>query len=124
MAVQGPIPVEFVTVFPRGVFAAGPFEPVRDFDASKDGRFVQSKDKATGLPMWAGGGDRRRPAGAGQVAAGQGRIARPAGAARAASGDAVRPGGVRRADDHPVREPGRAAGLLRQSPRRPRRRPH
>ena len=53
MAVQGPIPVEFATVFPRGVFAAGPFEPVRDFDASKDGRFVQSKDKATGLPMWA-----------------------------------------------------------------------
>jgi hypothetical protein len=52
MAVQGPIPVEFATVFPRGVFAAGPFEPVRDFDASKDGRFVQSKDKATGLPMW------------------------------------------------------------------------
>ena len=53
MAVQGPIPVEFATVFPRGAFAAGPFEPVRDFDASKDGRFVQSKDKATGLPMWA-----------------------------------------------------------------------
>ena len=52
MAVQGPIPVEFATVFPRGVFAAGPFEPVRDFEASKDGRFVQSKDKATGLPMW------------------------------------------------------------------------
>ena len=52
MAVQGPIPVEFATVFPRGVFAAGPFEPVRDFDASKDGRFVQSKDKATGLPLW------------------------------------------------------------------------
>jgi hypothetical protein len=52
MAVQGPIPVDFATVFPRGVFAAGPFEPVRDFDASKDGRFVQSKDKATGLPMW------------------------------------------------------------------------
>ena len=44
MAVQGPIPVDFATVFPRGVFAAGPFEPVRDFDASKDGRFVQSKD--------------------------------------------------------------------------------
>ena len=52
MAVQGPIPVEFATVFPRGVFAAGPCEPVRDFDASKDGRFVPSKDTATGLPMW------------------------------------------------------------------------
>ncbi|HUY49693.1 MAG TPA: hypothetical protein VMV92_28915 [Streptosporangiaceae bacterium] len=40
MAVQGPIPVEFASVFPRGVFAAGPFEPVRDFEASKSGRFV------------------------------------------------------------------------------------
>src|SRR6266702_2776114 len=52
MAVQGPIPVEFTSVFPRGVFAAGPFEPVRDFEASKGGRFVQSKDKASGLPLW------------------------------------------------------------------------
>ena len=52
MAVQGPIPVEFGTVFPRGAFAAGAFEPVRDFEASKGGRFVQSKDKASGLPLW------------------------------------------------------------------------
>ncbi len=52
MAVQGPIPVEFTYVFPRGVFAAGSFEPVRDFEASKSGRFVQSKDKTTGLPLW------------------------------------------------------------------------
>jgi hypothetical protein len=40
-------------VFPDGVYAAGAFEPVRDFDASSNGRFVQSKDKATGLPLWA-----------------------------------------------------------------------
>src|SRR5260370_1246969 len=52
MAVQGPIPVEFGQVFPRGVFAAGGFEPVRDFEASKAGRFVQSKDKQSGLPLW------------------------------------------------------------------------
>jgi hypothetical protein len=52
MALQGPIPVEFAAVFPRGAFAAGGFEPVRDFEASKAGRFVQSKDKATGLPVW------------------------------------------------------------------------
>jgi len=53
MAVQGPIPVEFAQVFPRGLFAAGVFEPVRDFDASKaGGRFVQSKDKQSGLPLW------------------------------------------------------------------------
>jgi hypothetical protein len=53
MAVQGPIPVDFAQVFPRGVYAAGGFEPVRDFDASKaGGRFVQSKDKNSGLPLW------------------------------------------------------------------------
>jgi hypothetical protein len=52
MAIQGPIPVEFGQVFPRGVFAAGIFEPVRDFEASKGGRFVQSKDKQSGLPLW------------------------------------------------------------------------
>jgi hypothetical protein len=52
MAVQGPIPVEFAQVFPRGLFAAGTFEPVRDFEASKAGRFVQSKDRQSGLPLW------------------------------------------------------------------------
>jgi hypothetical protein len=39
-------------VFPSGVYAAGGFEPVRDFDASTNGRFVQSKDKTSGLPLW------------------------------------------------------------------------
>ena len=52
MALQGPIPVEFGLMFPHGAFASGGIEPVRDFEASKDGRFVQSKDKATGLPLW------------------------------------------------------------------------
>jgi hypothetical protein len=52
MSVQGPIPVEFAHAFPRGAFASGGFEPVRDFEASKAGRFVQSKDKASGLPLW------------------------------------------------------------------------
>jgi hypothetical protein len=52
VALNGPIPVEFGLVFPDGVYAAGSFEPVRDFDASTNGRFVQSKDKATGLPLW------------------------------------------------------------------------
>lgn len=52
MALQGPIPVEFGTVFPEGVYATGGFEPVRDFDASTNGRFVQQKDKNSGLPMW------------------------------------------------------------------------
>jgi hypothetical protein len=52
MALQGAIPVEFAHVFPHGVFAAGGFEPMRDFDASSGDRFVQAKDKATGQPVW------------------------------------------------------------------------
>jgi hypothetical protein len=35
MAVQGPIPVDFAQAFPRGAYAAGEFEPVRDLEASK-----------------------------------------------------------------------------------------
>jgi hypothetical protein len=52
MAIQGAIPVEFGHVFPHGAYAAGGFEPVRDFEASKADRFVQSKDKVTQLPLW------------------------------------------------------------------------
>jgi hypothetical protein len=52
MALQGPIPVEFGAVFRHGAFAAGGFEPVKDFDASSGDRFVQAKDRATGLPVW------------------------------------------------------------------------
>ena len=46
MALQGPIPVEFGVVFPSGAYAAGAFEPVRNFDASTGEKFVQSADKA------------------------------------------------------------------------------
>jgi hypothetical protein len=53
VALQGPIPVQFSQVFPHGAYAAGAIEPVRDFDASKDGRFVQAKDRESGLPVWA-----------------------------------------------------------------------
>jgi hypothetical protein len=52
MALQGPIPVEFGNVFTHGAFAAGGFEPMRDFDASSGERFVQAKDKVSGLPVW------------------------------------------------------------------------
>ena len=51
MALQGPIPVEFVVVFPSGAYAAGAFEPVRNFDASTGEKFVQSADKASGMPL-------------------------------------------------------------------------
>jgi len=60
MALQGPIPVEFAHVFPHGAFAAGAFEPMRDFDASSGDRFVQAKDMdvAAGLVIltWAKAG--------------------------------------------------------------------
>ena len=52
MALQGPIPVDFGTVFPSGAYAAGGFEKVRDFDKSKGDLLVQQADKATGLPLW------------------------------------------------------------------------
>ena len=52
MSLQGPIPVEFGTVFPAGAYAAGAFDPVRNFDASTGEKFVQSHDKATGAPLW------------------------------------------------------------------------
>ena len=52
MALQGPIPVEFGVVFPSGAYAAGAFEPVRNFDASTGEKFVQSSDKSSGMPLW------------------------------------------------------------------------
>jgi hypothetical protein len=52
VALQGPIPVEFGVVFPSGAYAAGGFEPVRNFDASTGEKFVQSSDKASGMPVW------------------------------------------------------------------------
>ena len=38
--------------FPSGAYAAGAFEPVRNFEASTGEKFVQSADKATGAPLW------------------------------------------------------------------------
>jgi hypothetical protein len=52
MALQRPIPVEFGLIFPHGAFAAGSFEPVRNFEASSGDRFVQSADKVTRFPLW------------------------------------------------------------------------
>ncbi|MEV8635600.1 plasmid replication, integration and excision activator [Streptosporangium sp. NPDC051023] len=52
MALQGPIPVAFDMVFPHGCYVVGDVEPVKDFDASTNGRFVQSRDKNTGDPVW------------------------------------------------------------------------
>jgi hypothetical protein len=52
MALQGPIPVTFDMVFPHGCYVVGEVEPVKDFDASTGGRFVQGRDKASGELVW------------------------------------------------------------------------
>ena len=52
MALQGPIPIEFGTVFPDGAYAAGGVDKLRDFDKSKGDHVVQQTDKTTGLPLW------------------------------------------------------------------------
>jgi hypothetical protein len=52
MALQGPFPVEFGTVFPSGVYAAGGVKMVRDFERSKGDLVIQQADKITGLPLW------------------------------------------------------------------------
>ncbi len=52
MALQGPIPVTFDMVFPHGCYVVGEVEPVKDFDASTNGRFVQARDKQTGELVW------------------------------------------------------------------------
>jgi hypothetical protein len=44
--------VEFGVVFPSGAYAAGAFEPVRNFDVSTGEKFVQSADKVSGMPLW------------------------------------------------------------------------
>ena len=123
MSVQGPIPVEFGTVFPSGAYAAGAFDPVRNFDASTGEKFVQSHDKATGAPLWVIEVIDPDPASPDPGGQGQGRRPGPAGRPHRAARVAVRPGGVHRDDRHPVREPGRAAGLLAQGNRHPGTRP-
>ncbi|MGW4792255.1 plasmid replication, integration and excision activator [Nonomuraea sp. NPDC004297] len=52
MALQGPIPVTFAMVFPHGCYIVGEVEPVKDFDASAGGRFVQARDKQTAELVW------------------------------------------------------------------------
>ncbi|MGW2155615.1 plasmid replication, integration and excision activator [Nonomuraea sp. NPDC001699] len=52
MALQGPIPVTFDMVFPYGCYIVGDVEPVKDFDASTNGRFVQARDKQTAELVW------------------------------------------------------------------------
>ncbi|MFI6537378.1 plasmid replication, integration and excision activator [Nonomuraea sp. NPDC050547] len=52
MALQGPIPVTYEMLFPHGCYLVGDVEPVKDFDASTNGRFVQARDKQSQEPVW------------------------------------------------------------------------
>ncbi|GAA5085627.1 hypothetical protein HNP84_008611 [Thermocatellispora tengchongensis] len=52
MALQGPIPVTYEMLFPYGCYVVGEVEPVKDFDASTNGRFVQARDKHAGELVW------------------------------------------------------------------------
>ena len=86
MALQGPIPVEFGAVFPSGAYAAGAFDPVRNFDASTGEKFVQSTDKAIRRAAVGDRGHRPRPAGTDPGGQGQGRRPGPAGGPGRAAG--------------------------------------
>ena len=114
MALQGPIPVEFAHVFPHGAFAAGAFEPMRDFDASSGDRFVQAKDKATGQPVWVVEVIDADPTARDKTVKIKVVARCPAHAAHSPGWDAFRPGGVRWDDRDAVRQPGGAAGPLPQ----------
>ena len=118
MALQGPIPVEFGVVFPSGAYAAGAFEPARNFDASTGEKFVQSADKASGMPLWVIEVIDADPARAGPGGEGEG--GRPG-----AAGGPGRAAGVAVAAEFtgltvtPVTRPGRLAYSLKATGIRP-----
>ena len=119
MALQGPIPVEFGTCSRTGRSRPGASSRCGTSTHRSGDRFVQAKDKATGLPVWVVEVIDADPAARDKTAGSRSRREQPVLPA-AASRDAVRPGGVHRADGHAVRQPGRAAGLLAQGGRGPR----
>ncbi|GAB2674735.1 plasmid replication, integration and excision activator [Thalassiella azotivora] len=54
MAIQGGIPVAHNQVFPAGAFVVGEVERIEDYDKRQAGvEDCQSRDKATGLRLWA-----------------------------------------------------------------------
>jgi len=118
VALQGPIPVEFGVVFPSGAYAAGAFEPVRNFDASTGEKFVQSSDKTSGMPLWVieviDGDPAARVRAVKVKVAAQVQPVVPAGT----PGSPFVPV-VHRADRDLLRQPSRAAGLLAESNRHP-----
>ena len=52
MAIQGPIKVACVDVFPHGVGVVGAVTALLDFDRSTRETKVQQLDKESGLPVW------------------------------------------------------------------------
>ena len=112
MAVQGPIPVQFSQMYPHGAYAAGVIEPVRDFDASKDGRFVQAKDRESGLPLWAVDVIDADPAARIKTARVKIAASEQPALPPASPGNPFAAGGTHRPGRHPLCQPGGAAGLL------------
>src|SRR5690242_18205049 len=52
MAVQTPIPVHFVQVFPAGAYATGSVEPIWSYDKETGAKLGQAKHPETGELMW------------------------------------------------------------------------
>ena len=125
MSLQGPIPVEFGAVFRPGRTRLARSSRYETSTPPPEEKFVQSNDKASGLPLWVievidPNPQARTRAVKVKVAA----QVQPVIPGRAHPAEvAVRPGGVHRNDGHAVREPGRAAGLLGQGDRDPGARP-
>ncbi len=104
-------------MFPDGAYAAGVFEAVRDFDRSQGDRFVQQKDKGTGLPVWTVDVIDADPQARARTVKVKVAAEVSADAAACLGSVAVHGGGVHRADGDPVRQPGRSGWPTRS--RRP-----
>lgn len=52
MALNGPIKVACLDLFPHGLGVVGAVTASDDFEASSKERRVQARDKVTGLPLW------------------------------------------------------------------------
>ena len=114
MSVQGPIPVEFGTVFPAGAYAAGAFDPVRNFDASTGESFRPVPRQGHRGAAVGDRGHRPRPGRAHPGGQGQGRRPGPAGRPHGAVRVAVRPVEFTGTTVTPyVNQAGRLADLLK-----------
>lgn len=104
MALQGPIPVTFDMAFPHGCYIVGEVEPVKDFNASTNRRFVQARDKQTSALV--GHGRRPNRQGRAEDRVGEGPQSGAADPSASGARVAVHAGRVRPHHGHAVRQPG------------------